>query len=76
MDAESPFMQNAQSAEDGALGFIRCCADPSVASGDFYGLEQWVGFPGKLEPEADLSDPEKIRINWRGCEAAVGEFSV
>ncbi|MEM6731856.1 MAG: SDR family NAD(P)-dependent oxidoreductase [Myxococcota bacterium] len=76
MDAESPFMSNAQTAEDGALGILRGCADPSVASGDFYGPEQWTGFPGKLTPEDLLFDPENIRINWEGCEAAVGEFRI
>ncbi len=74
MDAESPFMANAQSAEDGALGIIRACADPQARSGDFFGPEQWVGFPQKLEPEAYLSDPTNIAINRSGCEAAVGAF--
>lgn len=76
MDTDSPFMQQAQSPEDGALGIIRCCMDPDVESGDFYGPELWVGFPGKLEPEALLMDPENIRIHWEGCEAAVGEFVI
>jgi len=74
MDGDSGFMQNAQSAEDGATGIIRCCADPEAQTGDFYGPEQWVGFPGKLTPEDFLSDPDNIRINWDGCEAAVGAF--
>lgn len=76
MDADSGFMSNAQSAEDGALGIIRGCADPEAQSGDFFGPEQWAGFPGKLEPEDLLFDPENIRINWEGCEAAVGPFDV
>ena len=74
MSMSSPLMQHAQSSEDGALGIIRCCADPEAASGDFYGPERWSGFAGKLEPEPLLFDPENIRINWEGCEAAVGAF--
>ncbi|MEM6532082.1 MAG: SDR family NAD(P)-dependent oxidoreductase [Myxococcota bacterium] len=74
MDANAPFMDNAQTAEDGATGIIRCCADPRAQSGDFYGPAQWTGFPDKLEPEELLFDPENVRINWDGCEAAVGEF--
>ena len=74
METDSQLMQNAQSPEDGALGIIRCCADPEAETGDFYGPKQWTGFPGKLEPEDSLSDPENIRINWEGCEAAVGAF--
>ncbi|MEQ9309822.1 MAG: SDR family NAD(P)-dependent oxidoreductase [Balneolaceae bacterium] len=74
MSDDSGLMKNAQSPEDGATGIIRCCADPEAESGDFYGPEQWTGFPGKLTPEDALSDPENIRVNWEGCEAAVGKF--
>ncbi|MEL6544477.1 MAG: SDR family NAD(P)-dependent oxidoreductase, partial [Myxococcota bacterium] len=76
MDAQSPFMNNAQTAEDGATGIIRCCADPSAQSGDFYGPAEWTGFPQKLEPEELLYAPENIRINWEGCEKAVGTFVI
>ena len=75
MNINSPFMQQAQSAEDGALGIIRCCADPAAQSGDFFGPERWSGFPNALEPEPLLLDAENIRINWDGCEAAVGAFT-
>ena len=74
MEKNSSLMEQAQSAEDGALGIIRCCADPNAASGDFYGPQRWTGFPDKLEPEPLLLDAENIRINWEGCEAAVGKF--
>ncbi|MEL6349866.1 MAG: SDR family NAD(P)-dependent oxidoreductase, partial [Myxococcota bacterium] len=43
MDLNSPFMTQAQSAEDGATGIIRACADPKAAAGDFYGPEGWTG---------------------------------
>lgn len=76
MDAESEFMNNAQTQEDGATGIIRGCMDPEAASGDFFGPKGWVGFPEKLEPEDLLFDPENVRINWEGCEAAVGTFDV
>ena len=74
MDINSPFMANAQSAEDGALGIIRACADPEAESGNFYGPAGWTGFPGLLTPEDLLLDPANIRVNWEGCEAAVGDF--
>jgi NAD(P)-dependent dehydrogenase (short-subunit alcohol dehydrogenase family) len=74
MDTNTPFMSNAQSAEDGALGIIRACADPEAESGNFYGPAGWTGFPGLLTPEDLLQDPANIRVNWEGCEAAVGEF--
>ncbi len=76
MDDEADFMNQAQSPEDGALGIIRACMDPEAESGDFYGPEEWTGFPKKLEPEESLYDPENIAINWQGCEAAVGSFDV
>jgi len=76
MDANSPFMDRAQSAEDGALGILRGCVDPEAASGDFFGPEGWTGFPNRLPPEDLLLDADNIRINWDGCEAAVGAFAV
>jgi NAD(P)-dependent dehydrogenase (short-subunit alcohol dehydrogenase family) len=75
MDLSSNFMANAQTAEDGALGIIRACADPEARSGDFYGPEQWTGFPNKLTPEELLRDPDNIKTCWEGCEAAVGPFT-
>lgn len=76
MDAGSDFMNNAQSAEDGATGIIRCCMDPQAQSGDFYGPSGWTGFPEKLPPEEELVSAENLRVNWEGCEAAVGTFDV
>ncbi len=76
MDAESPFMNNAQSAEDGATGIIRCCMDPEAKSGDFYGPPQWRGFPDLIEPEDYLGNAQNIATNWDGCEAAVGAFEI
>jgi NAD(P)-dependent dehydrogenase (short-subunit alcohol dehydrogenase family) len=76
MAVNSAIMEGAQSAEDGALGILRACADPAVASGDFYGPEQWSGFPNAIEPEEHLFDPANIQTNWSGCEAAVGDFFV
>ena len=75
MDVNSPFMSNAQSAEDGALGIIRACADPEAASGNFYGPAGWTGFPTLLPPEDLLLDPHNLRVNWEGCAAAVGDFT-
>lgn len=37
MDVDSPFMQQARSAEDGALGIIGGCMDPQAEPGNFYG---------------------------------------
>ncbi len=74
MDVNSPIMENAQTAEDGALGIIRGCMDKDAQSGDFYGPQLWSGFPERLTPEDELFDPHNIEINWQGCEAAVGEF--
>jgi NAD(P)-dependent dehydrogenase (short-subunit alcohol dehydrogenase family) len=70
------FMAMAQSAEDGAAGIVRACADPEARSGDFFGPERWVGFPDRIPPEPELLDPENLRINWEGCEAAVGRFTL
>ena len=76
MEKNSDLMTRAQSAEDGALGILRACADPEAVSGDFFGPEGWTGFPKKLPPEDLLRDEENIRIQWEGCEAAVGSFTI
>ena len=76
MDMSSGFMSQAQSAEDGAAGIIRACADPEARAGDFFGPTGWTGFPDRLPPEDLLLDPENLRIHWDGCEAAVGAFEV
>ena len=76
MESDSPLMQSAQSAEDGARGILRGCADPEAKGGDFFGPEEWTGFPDRLEPEDYLADPENLRIHWEGCEAAVGAFRI
>ena len=75
MDGNSELMNQAQSAEDGATGIIRASMDPEAKSGDFYGpTAGWKGFPDLLPPEDLLTDESNLRINWEGCEKAVGEF--
>lgn len=75
MDGTSDFMNQAQSAEDGATGIIRCAMDKEAKPGHFYGpAAGWKGFPDLLPPEDLLLDPSNIEINWEGCEKAVGPF--
>lgn len=75
MDGQAEFMNQAQSAEDGATGIIRASMDPEVEPGNFYGpTAGWKGFPDVLPPEELLLDAGNIQINWEGCEKAVGEF--
>lgn len=76
MDANHGVMMQAQTAEDGALGIIRACADPKAQSGDFFGPEGFTGFANKLPPEAQLLDPKNIATCWEGCEAAAGKFEL
>jgi NAD(P)-dependent dehydrogenase (short-subunit alcohol dehydrogenase family) len=77
MDAESEFMNQAQSPEDGATGIIRAAMDPEAKAGNFYGpMAGWSGFPDLLIPEDLLSDESNINILWEGGEKAVGAFSL
>ena len=78
MDGNSELMNMAQSAEDGAAGIIRAAMDPNVNPGDFFGPsgQGWTGFPELLTPENLLLDESNIRINWEGCEKAVGRFDI
>ena len=75
MDADSEFMNQAQSAEDGATGIIRAAMDPEAKPGDFYGpIAGWTGYPDLIPPEDLLLDESNITIFWEGCEKAVGKF--
>lgn len=75
MDAKSEFMNQAQSAEDGATGIIRATMDPEAKAGNFYGpTAGWSGYPDLISPEQLLLDESNIEINWNGCEKAVGKF--
>ena len=75
MDDKAEFMNQAQSAEDGATGIIRAAMDKKAEPGNFYGpTAGWSGYPELLTPEDLLSDDSNIQINWDGCEKAVGPF--
>jgi NAD(P)-dependent dehydrogenase (short-subunit alcohol dehydrogenase family) len=78
MDADAEFMNMAQSAEDGATGIIRAAMDPDAKSGDFFGPsgDGWNGFPELLTPEDLLFEESNVKINWEGCEKAVGRFEI
>ena len=77
MDSNSEFMNQAQTAEDGATGIIRAAMDPMAQSGNFYGpAAGWKGFPDVLTPEELLYDEQNINTNWNGCEKAVGTFDL
>jgi NAD(P)-dependent dehydrogenase (short-subunit alcohol dehydrogenase family) len=77
MDKNADFMNQAQSAEDGATGIIRSSMDPKATSGNFYGPSTgWSGYPDLLEPEALLTDAANIKVYWEGCEKAVGSFQL
>lgn len=75
-DGSSEFMKQAQTAEDGACGIIRAAMDKDAKAGDFYGpLAGWKGFPDLITPEDFLYNDHNIRVNWEGCEKAVGPFT-
>jgi NAD(P)-dependent dehydrogenase (short-subunit alcohol dehydrogenase family) len=77
MEGNSEFMNQAQTAEDGATGIIRATMDKNVKPGDFFGpAAGWKGFPELLTPEDYLYNDSNIRINWEGCENAVGKFDL
>jgi len=59
-----------QSANDGALGIIRCACAPDVKSGEFYGpkKEGYKG-PADLLPADDYSEEQKTMLWERSCVA-------
>ncbi len=77
MENNSPLMNRAQTAEDGATGIIRAAIDPEAKSGNFYGpTAGWTGYPDLLVPEDYLYNDANINTNWEGCEKAVGQFTI
>ncbi|MFT5723404.1 MAG: NAD(P)-dependent dehydrogenase (short-subunit alcohol dehydrogenase family) [Bacteroidia bacterium] len=77
MNDTGDFMNQAQSAEDGATGIIRATMDKDAQPGNFYGpTSGWKGFPDLLPPEDLLMDDTNIKVNWEGCEKAVGVFKM
>jgi NAD(P)-dependent dehydrogenase (short-subunit alcohol dehydrogenase family) len=75
MDANSEFMNQAQSAEDGATGIIRAALDPEAKPGNFYGpTAGWTGYPELIIPEDLLTEKSNINVYWDGCEKAIGKF--
>jgi len=77
MDGNAEFMNQAQSAEDGATGIIRSTMDKAAEAGNFYGPSAgWSGYPDLLTPEELLTDDSNINTYWKGCEDAVGTFQI
>ena len=77
MESNSDLMQQAQSPEDGAAGIVRCVMDEQAEAGNFFGpTAGWSGYPDALDPEELLFDATNVRINWEGCEKAVGKFDI
>lgn len=70
-------MRYSQSAEDGAMGILRCACDPEAKSGDFYGPSGGkTAFSGPavhLTPELYLHDDKSIETLWAASNAAIGE---
>lgn len=71
---EPDFMNQAQTAEDGATGIITAM-DPTAKAADFFGpTAGWTGYPDLIEPEDLLIDEANINTIWNGCDKAVGKF--
>ena len=61
MGADADFMNQAQSAGDGATGIIRAAMDPKAKPANFYGpTAGWSGYPDLLSPEDYLYNESNI----------------
>ncbi len=75
------FMKSGQSQEDGAIGIIKCMADPEARSGDFIGPGSTrmamkgpvAAFP--LEPFYDNAETREL-LWTKSCEAIGEEFDI
>ena len=62
---------SAQSAEDGAMGIIRCCCEATAIDGAFYGPSGMSG-PAVLMPEEPLADTAAREMLWTTSMAVTG----
>ena len=62
---------SAQSAEDGAMGIIRCCCEATAIDGAFYGPSGMSG-PAVLMPEEPLADAAAREMLWTTSVAVTG----
>ena len=69
--AKSFMGSTAQSAEDGAMGIIRCCCEATAIDGAFYGPDGMSG-PAVLMPEEPLADTAAREMLWATSMAVTG----
>ena len=62
----------AQSGEDGAMGLVRCCCDPAVSNGDFYGPRGVAGPAVLLPDDSKLAPAESRALLWGESLKATG----
>jgi NAD(P)-dependent dehydrogenase (short-subunit alcohol dehydrogenase family) len=65
------YMMGGQTAEDGAMGLIKCMMDPDVKSGTLYGPPEWKGAAVPNPPEPYENDTEAKKMLWEMSEKAV-----
>jgi len=80
--SETWVMRYAQSAEDGTMPLLQCCAGEGVANGDFYeptkkamGMRA-TGPPAKFDLEKICTKEESRKILWEESEKACGVFTI
>eukprot|EP00930_Biecheleria_cincta_P001583 TRINITY_DN102718_c0_g1_i1.p1 TRINITY_DN102718_c0_g1~~TRINITY_DN102718_c0_g1_i1.p1 ORF type:complete len:336 (-),score=83.95 TRINITY_DN102718_c0_g1_i1:80-1087(-) len=62
-----------QSAQDGAMGILRCCCDPAVKSGDYYGpTGMGMAGPADLMPVDERAEESVRTMLWAESEKATG----
>ena len=63
-----------QSAEEGAMGALKCTLDPDAESGAFYGPKNdaMKGNPVSIPKQAHESDPASYEMLWKTSEEATG----
>lgn len=69
----------AQNPEDGAMGIVRCMADPNVKSGEFYGpkggMSAFYGPAQSLPLLSQETSKENVDVLWSKLEQATGEWA-
>ena len=72
-------MRFAQSAEDGAMPLLHCCAGRGVKSGELWvpsGMGELKGPPGLKKLESACTEARAGQVLWEASEKACGEWKL
>ena len=74
--SSSFIMRWAQSAEDGTMSLLQCCAAPGVESGELWEPSVMTGPTHRVAMEKICTDPKAGKTLWEESEKACGAWAL